>query len=62
MFHTKVYPLALIEQKQLDEFLKENLKSQRIHLSKYPMASPIFFIKKKDGSLHLVKTTRSSMF
>jgi len=25
--HTKVYPLALVKQKQLDEFLDENLKS-----------------------------------
>src|SRR5882672_9308320 len=54
-FSTKVYPLALVEQKQLDEFLDENLKSQNIHLSKLPMASPIFFIKKKDGSLCLIQ-------
>ena len=27
-FSTKVYPLATVEQKQLDEFLNENLKSQ----------------------------------
>ena len=50
-----VYPLALVKQKQLDDFLKENLKSQHIHLSKFPMASPIFFITKKDGSLCLVQ-------
>ena len=47
-FSTKVYPLALVEQKQLDEFLDENLKSRRIRPSKSPMASPVFFIKKKD--------------
>src|SRR5882672_5089021 len=29
-FSTKVYPLAPVEQKQLDEFLDENLKSQCI--------------------------------
>ena len=37
-FSTKVYPLAPVEQKQLDEFLKENLKSQHIGPSKSPMA------------------------
>src|SRR5882724_8126065 len=55
MFSTKVYPLEPVEQKQLDEFLEENLKSRCIHPSKSPMASPVFFIKKKDGSLHLIQ-------
>src|SRR5882724_13103700 len=54
-FSTKVYPLAPVEQKQLDEFLDENLKSQCICPSKSPMASLVFFIKKKDRSLHLVQ-------
>src|SRR5882724_5289291 len=40
MFSTKVYLLAPVEQKQLDEFLEENLKSRHIHPSKSPMASP----------------------
>ena len=61
MFSTKVYPLAPVEQKQLDEFLEENLKSQCIHPSKSPMASPVFFIKKKDGSLPSFRTTVSLM-
>jgi len=47
----KVYPLALTEQKELDQFLKENLKTGRIRPSKSLMASPVFFIKKKDGTL-----------
>jgi len=54
-FSTKVYPLAPVEQKQLDEFLDDNLKSQHICPSKLPMASLVFLIKKKDGSLHLVQ-------
>ena len=54
-FSTKVYPLAPVEQKQLVEFPDENLKSQCICLSKLPMASPVFFIKKMDGSLNLVQ-------
>jgi hypothetical protein len=51
----KVYLLAASEQKELDVFLKENLESGRIHPSKLPMASPVFFIKKKDGRLCLVQ-------
>jgi len=59
LFSTKVYPLALVEQKQSDDFLKENLKSRCICPSKSPMASPVFFIKKKDGSLCLEITGSS---
>ncbi|GLB45807.1 putative retrotransposable element tf2 155 kda protein type 1-like [Lyophyllum shimeji] len=55
----KVYPLALNEQAELDAFLEENLKSGRIRPSKSPMASPVFFIKKKDGSLRLVQDYRA---
>ncbi|KNZ72575.1 hypothetical protein J132_02576 [Termitomyces sp. J132] len=47
----KVYPLTPREQDKLDAFLQENLDSSHICLSKSPMASPVFFIKKKDGSL-----------
>jgi len=51
----KVYPLALTEQKELDQFLKENLETGQIRPSKSPMASLVFFIKKKDGTLWLVQ-------
>ena len=51
----KVYPLAPNEQSKMDEFIQENLSSGRIRPSKSPMASPVFFIKKKDGSLWLVQ-------
>ena len=51
----KVYPLSASEQKELDAFLKENLESGCIRPSKSPMASPVFFVKKKDGTLHLVQ-------
>ena len=47
----KIYPLNPEEQKALEAFLKENLETGRIKPSKSPMASPFFFIKKKDGSL-----------
>ena len=51
----KVYLLAASEQKELDAFLKENLDSGWIRPSKSPMASPVFFIKRKDGGLRLVQ-------
>jgi hypothetical protein len=54
----KVYPLSVTEQVELDNFLTENLETGRICPSKSPMASPVFFIKKKDGSLWLVQDYR----
>jgi len=52
---SKVYLLSLVEQKELDSFLEENLHTRRICPSKSPMAALVFFIKKKDGSLRLVQ-------
>jgi len=57
-FSTKLYPMSPSEQVELDKFLDENLKSGRIRPSKSPMASPVFFIKKKDGSLRFVQDYR----
>jgi len=51
----KVYPLSLVEQKELDSFLEENLHTGQVRPSKSPMAALVFFIKKKDGSLRLVQ-------
>jgi len=48
-----------MEQKELDSFLEENLRTGQIHPSKSPMAAPVFFIKKKDGSLRLVQDYRA---
>ena len=47
----KAYNLTPEEQKELDAFLKENLKKGYIRPSKSPMATPFFFVKKKDGKL-----------
>jgi len=52
---SKVYPLSLLEQAELDAFLEENLRTRRIWPFKSPIAAPVFFIKKKDGSLWLVQ-------
>jgi len=56
---SKVYPLSLVEQKELDAFLEENLCTGQICPSKSPMTAPVFFIKKKDGSLRLVQDYRA---
>jgi len=56
---SKVYPLSLVEQKELDVFLEENLHTGQICPSKSPMAALVFFIKKKDSSLRLVQDYRA---
>ena len=47
----KVYPMTLPEQAELDKFIDENLAKGYIRPSKSPMASPFFFVSKKDGKL-----------
>ncbi len=54
----KVYPLNRNEQAELDKFLDENLSSRRIRPLKSPMASPFFFVKKKDSKLWPVQDYR----
>jgi len=56
---SKVYPLSPLEQAELDAFLEENLRTGRIRPSKSSIAAPVFFIKKKDGSLCLVQDYRA---
>jgi len=56
---SKVYPLSPLEQTELDAFLEENLRTRWIQPSKSPIAAPVFFIKKKDGSLRLVQDYRA---
>ncbi|KXN85838.1 hypothetical protein AN958_10796, partial [Leucoagaricus sp. SymC.cos] len=45
------YKLALKELEELDKFLDENLLKGYICPLKLPMASPFFFVSKKDGKL-----------
>ena len=47
----KNYNLTPEEQVELDSFLKENLEKGYIRPLQSPMASPFFFVKKKDGKL-----------
>ena len=51
----KVYPLSPLKQAELDAFLEENLCTRQIQSFKSSIAVPVFFIKKKDGSLWLVQ-------
>src|SRR5258708_663070 len=54
----RMFPLSPTEQKELDAFLRENLANRRIHPSKSPIGAPVFFVKKKQGSLCLVQDYR----
>jgi hypothetical protein len=51
----KVYPISLLEQKELDAFIVEGLSTGCIHPSKSLMALLVFFVKKKDGALRFVQ-------
>ena len=55
---TKIYPMSANEQEELDRFLSENLRKGYIRPSKSPIASPVFFVKKKDGKLRFVQDYR----
>uniref|UniRef100_A0A0W0FI80 RNA-directed DNA polymerase n=1 Tax=Moniliophthora roreri TaxID=221103 RepID=A0A0W0FI80_MONRR len=44
----KLYPLSPLEQQEQDKFLEENLRKGYIRKSKSPMASPFFFVAKKE--------------
>ena len=47
----KTYNLTTAEQKELDNFLEENLSTGHIQPSKSQFTSAFFFVKKKDGKL-----------
>jgi hypothetical protein len=47
----KTYNLTPEKQKELDQWTKENLDKGYIRPSQSPMASPFFYVKKKDGKL-----------
>src|SRR5258708_775727 len=51
----RTFPLSPAEQKELDEFLQENLVNGQICPLKSLIGAPVFFVKKKEGSLHLVQ-------
>jgi hypothetical protein len=47
----KTYNLTPEEQRELEQWTKENLEKGYIRPSQSPMASPFFYVKKKDGRL-----------
>ena len=51
----KVYQLTQDEQKALLKFVQEQQAKGYICPSKSPYVAPFFFIKRKDGKLHLVQ-------
>ena len=51
----KIYPLTVQEKGVLRKWLDKELAKGYIEKSKSPYASLFFFIKKKDGKLHLVQ-------
>uniref|UniRef100_A0A0W0GFP5 Putative reverse transcriptase-rnase h-integrase n=1 Tax=Moniliophthora roreri TaxID=221103 RepID=A0A0W0GFP5_MONRR len=55
----KLYLLSPVEQAEQDKFLEENLRKGYICKSKLPMASPFFFVAKKEkGVLRLTQDYR----
>ena len=48
---SKVYPLTLNEEEEMNKFIDENLEKGYIRPSKSPYAAPFFFVDKKDASL-----------
>lgn len=52
------YSLSPEERNSLDEWIQENLAKGYIRPSKSPLAAPVFFVKKKDGTLRLVQDYR----
>ncbi|EJD45141.1 DNA/RNA polymerase, partial [Auricularia subglabra TFB-10046 SS5] len=47
----KVYPLSPHKQEAMNDFLDENLATGRIRPSNSLIASPLFFVGRKDGGL-----------
>lgn len=47
----KLYPMSPKEKNSLDDWIDEEVRKGYIRPSKSPMAAPVFFVKKKDGSL-----------
>jgi hypothetical protein len=51
----KLYPMSLLEKNSLDKWIEEESAKRYICKSKSPLAAPVFFVKKKEGTLRLVQ-------
>ena len=60
-FSTQVYPISPVKQKELNDFLDENLSSSHICPSKSPMASLVFFVQRRTGNYDSSRITESLM-
>ncbi|KAK3540671.1 hypothetical protein QTP70_034527 [Hemibagrus guttatus] len=49
----RIYPLSILEEKAMEEYIKEALAQGYIRPSTSPAASSFFFVAKKDGGLRL---------
>ena len=58
MKNCSIYRLTPKEQEALKEYITEHLRKGYIRLSTSPMASPFFFVDKKDGKLRPVQDYR----
>ena len=58
MMDSKIYPLTRAELEEWHKFVEKNKAMGRIQDSKSPWGSPVFFIKKKDGTFQLVQDYR----
>ena len=47
----KIYNLSPLQQKSLDEWIKEQLGKGYIRRSKSPQAAPFFYVEKKDSKV-----------
>lgn len=56
--HTRGFPMSQPEDEELGHFLNNALAKEYIVLSKSPMVSSVFFVKKKDGKLCFVQNYR----
>lgn len=52
--YLKVYPMTPGGKSVMEEWIEEQLGKEYIRASKSPAATPVFFVKKKDGTLQLV--------
>ena len=51
----KIYPLSRVERKEVQEFVKDQLRKEYIRLSKSLQMSPVSFVPKKDGKKKMVQ-------
>ena len=49
-----IYKLSPFEDQKLNEHLSKALKKNLIRVSKSPFGAAVFFVQKRNGSLHLV--------